>query len=169
MLIHHFLEYYARNIPASPCLTLADHTVSYGEVDKLSNRLANGLLSLGVIPGQRVAILGENSIEHLLLIMACSKTGAVAVSLNYRLAPAELAFILKDADTRVMLMLDAGLLGTLAQLRQQLPAQVEVLARSAEHGLAWQDFLDRKSTRLNSSHDQISYAVFCLKKKKPEK
>src|SRR3989440_9579480 len=29
-----------------------------------------------------------------------------------------------------------------------------------------QRFLDRKSTRLNSSHDQISYAVFCLKKKK---
>src|SRR2546428_3680217 len=28
------------------------------------------------------------------------------------------------------------------------------------------DRLDRKSTRLNSSHDQISYAVFCLKKKK---
>src|SRR5256712_6290310 len=28
-------------------------------------------------------------------------------------------------------------------------------------------FQDRKSTRLNSSHDQISYAVFCLKKKKP--
>src|SRR2546421_9692986 len=28
------------------------------------------------------------------------------------------------------------------------------------------DFVDRKSTRLNSSHDQISYAVFCLKKKK---
>src|SRR5256886_4129067 len=32
---------------------------------------------------------------------------------------------------------------------------------------AWQFlFLDRKSTRLNSSHSQISYAVFCLKKKK---
>src|SRR2546421_6483785 len=29
--------------------------------------------------------------------------------------------------------------------------------------------VDRKSTRLNSSHDQISYAVFCLKKKKKEK
>src|SRR2546421_7800678 len=29
--------------------------------------------------------------------------------------------------------------------------------------------LDRKSTRLNSSHDQISYAVFCLKKKKKKK
>src|SRR2546421_8587339 len=30
-------------------------------------------------------------------------------------------------------------------------------------------WLDRKSTRLNSSHDQISYAVFCLKKKKPRR
>src|SRR2546421_2900956 len=29
--------------------------------------------------------------------------------------------------------------------------------------------VDRKSTRLNSSHDQISYAVFCLKKKKKKK
>src|SRR2546428_8063636 len=33
-------------------------------------------------------------------------------------------------------------------------------------GLGDRIFLDRKSTRLNSSHDQISYAVFCLKKKK---
>src|SRR2546421_9369910 len=35
-----------------------------------------------------------------------------------------------------------------------------------EHGAAP---VDRKSTRLNSSHDQISYAVFCLKKKKKKK
>src|SRR5688572_32248723 len=32
--------------------------------------------------------------------------------------------------------------------------------------LAWEDLGDRKSTRLNSSHSQISYAVFCLKKKR---
>src|SRR5256886_6729299 len=37
-------------------------------------------------------------------------------------------------------------------------------ARHGERGVAFQ--LDRKSTRLNSSHSQISYAVFCLKKKK---
>src|SRR3989475_1793336 len=35
--------------------------------------------------------------------------------------------------------------------------------------LVWQQKLDRKSTRLNSSHSQISYAVFCLKKKKKKK
>src|SRR2546428_5983929 len=42
---------------------------------------------------------------------------------------------------------------------------VLVVATRAET-TAFARFLDRKSTRLNSSHDQISYAVFCLKKKK---
>src|SRR2546422_2199996 len=37
---------------------------------------------------------------------------------------------------------------------------------SSAHGQAEQDTQDRKSTRLNSSHGYISYAVFCLKKKK---
>src|SRR2546427_4419238 len=36
----------------------------------------------------------------------------------------------------------------------------------APHGIALQPCIDRKSTRLNSSHSQISYAVFCLKKKR---
>src|SRR2546430_7679728 len=39
---------------------------------------------------------------------------------------------------------------------------------SAPHGLAKPEDQDRKSTRLNSSHSQISYAVFCLKKKTPD-
>src|SRR5438094_7645894 len=47
--------------------------------------------------------------------------------------------------------------------------QVQVLARVPAGLLVWPDHglpLDRKSTRLNSSHRTISYAVFCLKKKK---
>src|SRR5216683_4003361 len=39
-------------------------------------------------------------------------------------------------------------------------ASIRIDSQHPAHG-----FLDRKSTRLNSSHDQISYAVFCLKKK----
>src|SRR2546430_7146629 len=38
--------------------------------------------------------------------------------------------------------------------------------KSTDYGSTWTDLKDRKSTRLNSSHSQISYAVFCLKKKK---
>src|SRR5688572_30885556 len=51
-----------------------------------------------------------------------------------------------------------------------LPEQAAVLSgpltRALERTISVPDPLDRKSTRLNSSHSQISYAVFCLKKKK---
>src|SRR2546430_13375802 len=43
---------------------------------------------------------------------------------------------------------------------------VERIQRAAQPSLEWFERRDRKSTRLNSSHSQISYAVFCLKKKK---
>src|SRR2546428_7546613 len=45
-------------------------------------------------------------------------------------------------------------------------AVVALVAFGLGAGLGLAYFADRKSTRLNSSHDQISYAVFCLKKKK---
>src|SRR2546430_7504792 len=46
-----------------------------------------------------------------------------------------------------------------------LPRSAKSRARGRWVGFVFQSFLDRKSTRLNSSHSQISYAVFCLKKK----
>src|SRR3989440_5554802 len=47
-------------------------------------------------------------------------------------------------------------------------AEVQKTTLSGELSERFIDGLDRKSTRLNSSHDQISYAVFCLKKKNTE-
>src|SRR2546422_5317745 len=52
-------------------------------------------------------------------------------------------------------------LGTAAQFKRHL--------RIALGSVAETEILDRKSTRLNSSHGYISYAVFCLKKKKKKK
>src|SRR2546421_11941535 len=54
--------------------------------------------------------------------------------------------------------------------RSFLPVRAKMRLADApaieDHAVARLPFRDRKSTRLNSSHDQISYAVFCLKKKK---
>src|SRR2546430_17620367 len=58
-----------------------------------------------------------------------------------------------------------------ARLRAARPARADALQnrrpakRPRAHGARTQRLRDRKSTRLNSSHSQISYAVFCLKKK----
>src|SRR5256886_8533695 len=73
---------------------------------------------------------------------------------------------IEDAATLVLHFVD-GALGTItvAWTRNGLPGiyTVDVLATEATLQLTLED---RKSTRLNSSHSQISYAVFCLKKKK---
>src|SRR2546427_8806761 len=54
-----------------------------------------------------------------------------------------------------------------SQVGPALAADVQAFERWVAQGkIARVDFTDRKSTRLNSSHSQISYAVFCLKKKK---
>src|SRR5688572_32489594 len=60
------------------------------------------------------------------------------------------------------------------EMRSKNVAAIKTLlsaANSYGEGLqsSWLIVLDRKSTRLNSSHSQISYAVFCLKKKKKKK
>src|SRR5689334_24034123 len=61
----------------------------------------------------------------------------------------------------------------LAQVLEELrkeDARFHVEGGSWTNNISWvrgyEDLLDRKSTRLNSSHSSISYAVFCLKKKK---
>src|SRR3712207_9278556 len=60
---------------------------------------------------------------------------------------------------------DGGDEGGLQELREPGPAQTVVAEGSLEVRV---ERPDRKSTRLNSSHANISYAVFCLKKKKPQ-
>ncbi|MFT4518444.1 MAG: acyl-CoA synthetase (AMP-forming)/AMP-acid ligase II [Halioglobus sp.] len=147
MLIHQFLEYYARNTPDAPCLTQEDVTHTYSSVDKRSTQLANALLQSGVQKGQRVAILGENSVEHLLVMIAASRIGAVSVPLNYRLAPAELAFIITDANVRVLLVLDA-LADTLTALRGQIPSDITLVSQNLPDTSTLEDYLATGSSEV---------------------
>src|SRR3712207_7157236 len=63
--------------------------------------------------------------------------------------------------------IEGGGMATLALRRLPVPdAALAVLLGAATFGIGC--YLDRKSTRLNSSHANISYAVFCLKKKKAQ-
>src|SRR5256885_10460061 len=62
-------------------------------------------------------------------------------------------------------LLDLAVLRKEVSFFDEVYAQVDSAHRSARAKLIFNEDLDRKSTRLNSSHLVISYAVFCLKKK----
>jgi long-chain acyl-CoA synthetase len=75
---------------------------SYQELNERSNRLANALLAFGLVRGDRVAVLLENSIAALEIDCACTKIGLVRVSLNPRTTKRDAEFIIKDAQARIL-------------------------------------------------------------------
>lgn len=76
---------------------------SYDELNSRTNQVANGLRSLGVQKGDRVALLMMNCHEFVTSFFAIAKIGAVIVPLNWRLVPDELEFIVKDSGAIVLI------------------------------------------------------------------
>lgn len=75
--------------------------LTYAMLNDRSSRIAEFLATdWGVTHGTRVATLAHNRVESVELLFACAKLGAVLVPLNWRLAQAELEYILRDADVR---------------------------------------------------------------------
>lgn len=84
-------------------LVFADQRLSYQELDARVNQAANLMLSLGIRKGDHVALLLPNSLEYAELYFACARMGAVAVPINLRLAPAEMAYVLGHSDSRLLI------------------------------------------------------------------
>ena len=73
--------------------------MSFGELDQRVQRLANGLRgTLGLMKGDRVAILSKNCIQYMEVFYACARCGLIAQPLNWRLSEPEMARILRDGE-----------------------------------------------------------------------
>lgn len=137
MLLTEFLEFHALARPDSPMLLQEDETLSFRESLDRARNIAGWLRQQGIGKGDRVAILGENSIDHVLLLLGASYIGAVFVPLNYRLAAAELAEVINDAQARLVLISDPAMTELKADLLPLLAASTTVadtLGKAADDG-----------------------------------
>jgi fatty-acyl-CoA synthase len=82
------------------------HRTTFGELQLRVQKLANALLRLGVQPGDRVATLGWNSDRHLEAYFAVPLIGGVLHTINPRLTPQDLAYIVHHAQDQVLLVDD---------------------------------------------------------------
>ena len=80
------------------------HRCTYAELSERTNRLANVLTRLGVAPGDRVATFGWNTYRHLEAYWAIPSMGAVIHTVNIRLAPDDLTYIINHAGDKVLLV-----------------------------------------------------------------
>jgi acyl-CoA synthetase (AMP-forming)/AMP-acid ligase II len=81
---------------------------TWKQVSEDIGRLATGLCSLGVMTGDRIALLGENSDHYLAAYFAASWLGAAVVPLNARLTLPELAACVSDSGARILLADDSS-------------------------------------------------------------
>jgi acyl-CoA synthetase (AMP-forming)/AMP-acid ligase II len=82
--------------------TFEGDELTYGALDRNSNRAANGLIALGVKPGDRVAYMGKNSHIYFEILAGVAKAGAVMSPINWRLAPPEVSYIVNDCQAHVL-------------------------------------------------------------------
>jgi acyl-CoA synthetase (AMP-forming)/AMP-acid ligase II len=102
MLLHDSLDFTARETPDALCVECGPDRLNYRQALEHTNRLANALVSAGLAPGERFSVLAKNCLEYPFFYYAGSKSGAVPVPLNYRLAAAELAYIVQDAGSKLV-------------------------------------------------------------------
>lgn len=87
--------------------------MTYRELNRETNRLAQALLRAGYRRGDALTVASGNSIEFLLTYFACAKTGVVCVPLNLAWGPSETAYVLEHSRTRVIVV-EAQLAGLVA-------------------------------------------------------
>ncbi len=102
-LIHQLVETHAELRPDAPAVVDRERTVSYGELDAASNRLARMLGGLGLTPGERVALYLDKTLESVIAVYAILKAGAAYVPLDPQAPPARLAYIAQNAGTRILI------------------------------------------------------------------
>jgi long-chain acyl-CoA synthetase len=95
---------HGRERPDRPAIEFEGTTVTFGQLDERSSRLSNALVALGVAAEDRVAFIDKNGPEFFEITFALAKINAVNVSVNWRLAPNEMAQIINDAQAKVLIV-----------------------------------------------------------------
>ncbi len=104
--VHHAFEHHAFSQPSAIAVEHLGNTITYGDLDRVSNGLANELRSLGVKPGSRVCLLVQRSIAMVVGILAVMKAGGQYVPLDGGIVTdSTLNFVLEDSDASVVLAL----------------------------------------------------------------
>jgi len=131
-----------------PALIHGERTLSFAETETRTNRVANGLLALGLAPGERLALLLNNCMDSVISVFATEKAAQTYVALNSRHTLLEHAGILNDAQASTV-MLGPEFASLAGPLREQVPSLRHVIALgfSAPGTIDYEALLERASDR----------------------
>ncbi len=140
--ISRWIDRHAEFTPEKTALCFEGSEIRYSD---LASEVANTAAALkhgfGIGRGDRVAFLGLNGPEFIRILFACARLGALFIPLNWRLAPPELAFILKNATAK-LLVCEPEFTAQMANLKLGLPDCTFAALGTVPEG--WESFADAR-------------------------
>lgn len=139
--LYGILEENVAHRPMNVAVALGDFECDWITLQRRTEAFAGGLRLAGVIAGDRVALLDQNSMEYFECVFASAAVGAAAVVLNWRLTATELAFILGDSEPK-LIVVRAGLHERLTDALAQagLSPRVLVIGQAVNQGAEDNDY-----------------------------
>ncbi|MGW8728243.1 class I adenylate-forming enzyme family protein [Streptomyces sp. NPDC055808] len=104
-VLHSFRAAVAR-APEHTALVYFDGRLSYAETDALSDSVAGHLVARGLVPGERVALMLQNTPHFVIALLGAWKAGATVVPLNPMYKSGEVAHVLRDAEVTALVCSD---------------------------------------------------------------
>jgi fatty-acyl-CoA synthase len=107
MDISHWISHHAKWSPEKIALHFEGAQISYQQFEKEISQLSGGLVhQLGIKTGDRIAYLGENSPEFLIILFACARIGAIFVPLNARMTVVQHRYYLENCEPKCLFIED---------------------------------------------------------------
>ncbi len=132
-------------------------TLSWQELRTQGLHLAAALIDLGVQPGDRVAIMATNRIEHVLADIAIMHAGAISMSIYNTLAPAQVAYVAGHAEPSVVILEKADHVGRWSEALAAAGPTVVVIDPEArpEGALTWGELVVRGESSYEKNREEI--------------
>ncbi len=158
------IRHHARTRPSRVALVFDGGILTYGELDRRANQVANALSAEGVTAKSRIAILAKNDPAFFELLFGAAKIGAVPVPVNFRLAPPEVAYVLNDAGAELFFV-GGDFYGVADQIANELKTVRRTLAIDQPHAAmgdyaAWRDAAPADDPSLPLAAEDVAMQMY---------
>jgi len=152
MNIRDLLELRRREAPPKEFLLFEDQVIKREEFDEMVNRVANGMLTLGIKKGDMVGVLLPNIPEFMYIFYAIAKLGAVIVPINtgYASAPEELQYVIDHSEQK-MIFTRSEFLKNIESVKPSCPHLERIINLGPEKGpiiISYSEMIEKASTEL---------------------
>jgi long-chain acyl-CoA synthetase len=130
--LHHLLQESAAQYPDRPCTIFNGAEISYAEMDALTDRLAAGLVEMGVEKGQPVGIFMPNTPQFVLAYFGILKAGGIVVATNPLYTGREIEHQVKDSGLEIMLVM-SNFYNLIKQVQPKTPLKRLVVTNIKEY------------------------------------